>query len=150
MLKILVAPLCASTSHLVKILLLNNYHLPRELWEGNVFSHMCLVCLSRGDPMWPLPMMHWISPYRDGLPVPPYRNPMAPAPVSDIWWSGLETCSNLLTWGTSAPPVLTSGGYRGTYGGRSYWNALLLVICWVFCQYVLHFSLERFACFNFF
>ena len=31
---------------------------PTELWEGNVYSR---VCLSMGATMFPLPMMHWTS-----------------------------------------------------------------------------------------
>ena len=36
------------------------YHPPTKLWEGNVFSR---ICLFTGCPMWPLAMMHWTSPY---------------------------------------------------------------------------------------
>ena len=38
-----------------------------------------------------VPMMHWTS---------LYRVPRTPCPASDIWWSSLETCSNLLILGT--------------------------------------------------
>ena len=44
----------------------------KKLWEGNVFSDVCLsVCLSTGGPMWPLVMMHWTWPYRDPLSLAP-------------------------------------------------------------------------------
>ena len=57
-----------------------------KMRKGNIFSHVCLSV-----PMWPLPMMHWTSPYRDlGL---------APSP---------QTCSNLfnvdLTVQSPPPP----------------------------------------------
>ena len=81
----------------------------------------------RGD-MWPLPMMPWGSPYRDpsaqshpldialyctGNPNPSHSHQtwdltvQRPKPnlrdwpqslASEIWWSKLETCSNLFTW----------------------------------------------------
>ena len=46
---------------------LNNIYLPpRKLLEGNFFSCMCLsLCSQGGYLMWPLPIMHLISPYRD-------------------------------------------------------------------------------------
>ena len=40
-------------------------------------------------------------------------------PTSDIWWSSLETCSNLFTWGLTSlqSPVLTStGDHQNMYG----------------------------------
>ena len=40
-----------------------------ELWEGNVFSLVCLF-VHWGGSMLPLTMMHWTSPYRDPLPDP--------------------------------------------------------------------------------
>ena len=42
-------------------------------------------------------------------------------PAADIWWSSLETCSNLVVWGFAPiPSVLTSsGGHRNTYGWQA-------------------------------
>ena len=40
---------------------------PTKLWEGNVFGHVCYSVHQgmEGGAMWPLPVMHWTSPYRD-------------------------------------------------------------------------------------
>ena len=59
-----------------------------------------------GISLWPLLLMHWASQYRDA-PTPatssPCRVPQSylwsPFQASDIWWSRLETCSKLFTWG---------------------------------------------------
>ena len=62
--------------------------------QGNVFSCGCLFIVKWG-PMWPLPMMHWTSPY--GNPPPPpdifklvkrgpnsKATPSAPAPTYNL------------------------------------------------------------------
>ena len=106
---------------------------PRKSREVNVFSPACLsFCLQGKRFMWPLPMMHWISPpptdmikliqlrpHSTGKPpaLAPVQGPPAPAPASNIWWPRLEIGSNLFTW------VLTSGGSRNP----SFWNAFLFI-----------------------
>ena len=60
-----------------------------DLLEVNVFIYVCLST-GGGDPMWPLPMMHWTSLYR-----------LAPQP-----WS-LN-----IRHGTHSPPLETSGGHH--------------------------------------
>ena len=45
------------------------YHLPTKLREGNVFTCVCLS-VHREAPLWPLPMIHWTSLYKDPLPNP--------------------------------------------------------------------------------
>ena len=90
---------------------------------------VCLsVCL--GVPIWPLPGIHWTSPYRDsgptptvqGLPPPLYMglhctvtsaseprlktcsnlftSPRTSPISTDIWWPRLETFSYLFTFGS--------------------------------------------------
>ena len=89
------------------------------------------ILLGRGS-VWPLPMMHWTSLYR---PSPLYRAQLCPPPLStrpwthpptsDIWWSRLDTCSNLSTWRphcTSpppAPPTSDDFWWLATYNGRA-------------------------------
>ena len=74
-------------------------------------------------PVYPAPLLaRWNTlPPWDTLP-PGY--PMPP-PATDIWWSSLETCLNLFTWGPIPRIVLTSscGHQSGWYA--SYWNAFL-------------------------
>ena len=110
---------------------------------------VCLsVILSTGRcPMWSLPMIHWTSldspspspgtsltwdlTVQGYLPQPPPLD-MGPhctvPPSSDIWWSRLETCSNLFTW-RPQPPVLTSGDYWTTYGWLKQALLILLESC---------------------
>ena len=38
------------------------FHLPMNLWEGNVFSHVCLSM--EGGHIWPSTMMYWTIVYR--------------------------------------------------------------------------------------
>ena len=53
--------------------------------EKEVFSQVC-VCLSKGGgPMWPLPMKHWTSLYRDPSASPPHIRTGIPT----HWTSGL-------------------------------------------------------------
>ena len=42
-----------------------NYRPPTKLRKGNIFSCVCSSFCPQGDPMWPLPMLHWTSPYRN-------------------------------------------------------------------------------------
>ena len=69
---------------------------------------------------------------RPGTPNPPSRHQTWRPPATDIWWSSLETCSNLLIWGPRASArhlvvdieahiVSTSRRYS------SYWNAFLFI-----------------------
>ena len=93
-------------------------------WSGGgvMLSVMSVCSQWVGDPMWPLPMVHWtslyrtpsghrISLYRD-LPSSNIRWPRLETcsilftwghPASNIWWPRLETCSNLFTWGRPQP-----------------------------------------------
>ena len=74
-----------------------------KLWEGNVFSR---VCVHRGIPMWPLPMMYLTLLYRAASPQPcpmDIKNGWPWPPTSYIWRPSLETCSNLFTWGPPSP-----------------------------------------------
>ena len=88
------------------------YRPPTKLRKGNVFSCVCLFVHGGGVPMWPLPMMHWNSLYRD-IPQPHPSRPwvwdltVQGHPTRNIRWPTLETCSTLLTWGPHAL-VLTS------------------------------------------
>ena len=113
------------------------FHWRTKLWEGNVFRRFCQsVCSQRefhvtiihdtfhhtnshqksalvGDSMWPLPVMHWASQYRDA-PTPALAHATSspcrvrqsclwsPFQACDIWWPRLETCSKLFTWGPPA------------------------------------------------
>ena len=82
-------------------------------------SYTVTSCLSinqsycqQGVALWPLPMVHWTSPYTAAHhpPPPPLGPHCTGTPHANIiWWSFLEMCSNLFTW---RPPwlILTSGG----------------------------------------
>ena len=59
--------LTTSEGNIKSVYYLHIYHPPTELWEGNVFSCMCLssgLSPRANVPMWPLPMMPWTSLYR--------------------------------------------------------------------------------------
>ena len=45
-----------------------------KLWQGKVFSRVCLSVILLKGPMWPLQMMHWTSPHKD----PPKHLNMGP------------------------------------------------------------------------
>ena len=65
-----------------------------KLWEGNVFTGTCRVHPPSDLRTYPLPTDHpW---HQIWGPTPP--------PITDIWWTSLETCSNLFTWGSSPTP----------------------------------------------
>ena len=127
---------------------LNNQYIFIILWlklltflpsanEGNAFSHVYIfVCLVTGNTTWQLPIMHWTSPYSG----PCHKWPYSPS----VQWSPLlvtsgrqdrrpvHTCSL-----EDLPRMLTSGGYRSTYGWyASYLNACL---CTIFLQEGLFF-----------
>ena len=116
---------------------------PTKLWEGYVFTGVCLSFGSgEGDlTLQPPPWNKTCGPPAQPRPAPwtwdighwthPPPTPSTQPPASDIWWSGLETCSNMFTWGH--PPTswhLVAIEVTGTVGGSSryisYWNALLL------------------------
>ena len=133
--------------------LYNFYHLPKQLWEGNVLIVYQPYCTSP-------------SPVQGSTPLctgsyPPYRpwpkslctesqlcNPMYRVPD----WPRLETCLNLFTWGSHylapTPLVLTSGDCilrHIQWASRrylSYWNAFFLQI---YFQPVLEFYLLGFS-----
>ena len=91
------------------------YRPPMKLREGNVLTRVPLSVHREGVPLWPLFMIHGTSLYKDSLPSPspaPSTSDMGPPwpqpPGSDIFWSPLETYSNLFTWGHPSL-VLTSG-----------------------------------------
>ena len=70
-----------------------------------MFSQLSVI-LFRGR-RWPLPMMHWNM----------------GTCTTDIWWSSLDTCSNLFTWGpnTPLPPavVISTGGHWNMYSWQA-------------------------------
>ena len=109
---------------LVVQVLIYFYHPPTKLWEGNIFSNVCLsVCLfTSAEGLLTITNNALDSLYRD----PPN---LVPPRASDIWWPSMETCSILFT---SGPPqlVLTpvaieahTVGASGQYA--SYWNTFL-------------------------
>ena len=53
-----------------------------------MFSQASVILLGVGNITWSL-----------GYPTPPNPHPEIPYPPTDIWWSSLETYSNLFTWG---------------------------------------------------
>ena len=64
------------------------YHLPTKLWEGNVFT---AICLFMGKEF-------RVIIIRDALDLTvqsPLTHP--PYPASDIWWPRMESCSYLFT-----------------------------------------------------
>ena len=84
------------------------YHLPMKLWEGHVFSHVCLSAfLSTGGPHVTITHdaldLNIQGPTPSQLPLcgnPPALVPTPPG--SGSWWPRPETCSNVFTWGTLA------------------------------------------------
>ena len=59
--------------------------------------------------------------------------------TSDTWWPRLDTYSNLFTWGTPSPPVLTSSGYWNRYS----WQAdgthpTGMLSSYIFCLQPMH------------
>ena len=77
----------------------------RKRSVGKVMFSLMSVCLSVSlrVPMWSLPMMNWTSLYRISTPWASDLRLSTLAPVSDIWCSSLETCSNLFIRG---PPKI--------------------------------------------
>ena len=129
------------------------YRPPTKLGEGNVLTRVCLsVHRGRRGAMWPLPVIHWTSLYRPS----PWPRPCSSTwdltvrgclwtlgltvqgPLtSDIWWTSLETCSNLFTSGHLPLPVLTSDGYRSTYSCFKWMVCILLVLDTYFASYFI-------------
>ena len=83
----------------------SNYHLRTKLRKNNVFSHVCLFT-GRGST-WPLPMNLIIQGLALAPACLPYRDQFAQPcpPASDIWWSSLETCSNVFKWGSPGADI---------------------------------------------
>ena len=117
-------------------LFLKIFSMMQETAGRSCFDRCLSVILFRGVPMWPLAMMHWemgssLYPWIPDMrptpsPIPPPRTPWipdmgpTPSPAADIWWSSLETCSNLFAWGPTPPPVLiSSGGHWNTYSWQA-------------------------------
>ena len=74
----------------------------------------------------------WTYPPPD-IPTPRHTldittSPPGYTPCSDIWWSSLETCSNLFTWGHTHPLGLTSIGGHRSRQYVSYWNAFFYLL----------------------
>ena len=98
-------------------------------WWGSqcVHYHDTLDITREGNPQ-PNPTPS--SGHRTSL----YRDTSCPTPARDIWWAGLEICSNCsLEDSPTFPLVLTSGDYWSTYTWQadsmaSYCNTFLLVI----------------------
>ena len=98
-----------------------------NLWEGHVLRCVCPSLQWEG--------FHLTIKHDDSLcglfPLVTALTP-PPSPASDIWWSRLESCSNLFTWELHCichQLVLTSGGWLRTVGKQryvSYRNALLV------------------------
>ena len=73
----------------------NNIYSPSmKLWEGNVLADVCLSVHSGGEGGPNVTIIH------DALNLT-VQSPFPPSDMqslsSDIWWSSLETCSNLFT-----------------------------------------------------
>ena len=89
-----------------------NYHPPKKLWEGNVFSHVCLF-------IWPLPIMYWTSMYTLLPSSAPTRH--------QTWDPGHNPTLLVASCGLTGdlfklnpPLVLTSsGGHWNTYGWQA-------------------------------
>ena len=92
------------------------YRPQTKLREG-IYAEACLC--SRGGlrgTMWPLSMM---ATYPPPHPILRDMGPRYLPPATDTWWSSLETCSNLFTWGPT-PIVLTpSGGHWNMYSWQA-------------------------------
>ena len=105
----------------------------RQRCCGKVMFSIVSVYRGGRGLMWPSPMMHWTSPCREPLTPasPPPRTWNLTAQSSpgfhglgtrtgtphgtDIWWSRVETCSNLFTW--DPPP--SNGTEAHTVGKRA-------------------------------
>ena len=89
----LLAPMCPVFSGIRQL-----YSTVWGSWEfnpkHNVFTGVCLF-LEGGIPMQPLPIMYRTSLYSLQLPPPPALDIRPGLPANAIWWSLLETCSNL-------------------------------------------------------
>ena len=46
--------------------------------------------------------------------------------VTDIWWSSLETCSNVFIWGRNPVPKVISGGGKWNWSTRSFQGGNML------------------------
>ena len=117
------------------------YRLPTKLLEGKVFSRVSQSFCLKGGVSCDIvhdafnftvpPLLVQVPSY--GIPL--YRAPAPPSSVqgpflrfsdNGIWWSKLDTCSNLCTWGphstasrTPNPPMLTPGGWLRMVGKRA-------------------------------
>ena len=88
-----------------------------ELREGNVFGRLSLF--TERSPTWPLPMVYWISPYRE------WAGPTCPPPQN------MERhCTGTVLGSWGPPPVLTSGCYWSTNGWQR-GDIYILSSCWI-------------------
>ena len=88
------------------------YYPPMKLWEGNVFSHMCLSVYPSTECS---PCDHY--PWCIG-PLGPPRTWGPASPASENWWQSLVTYSNVFTWGPTPTPSGTDiwwHGHRSMY-----------------------------------
>ena len=101
----------------------------RSCWKL-LFSVMS-VCHSvhRGDPMWPLPVMHWTSPYRDMPPAQP-----RPSDMFKLLQLGPQCTGNPLP-STHVRTCSLSSTYDWQAGG---WYPTGMLSCDI-TYYILHF-----------
>ena len=84
----------------------------------------------------PLPTETYPTPPLLDIPYPLSGHTLTPS-ASYIWWSSLETCSNLFTWGPTSPPVLTSSdGHRYTHSWQAGGRVILELSC-VLCKWAI-------------
>ena len=105
----------------VKGFSIQEIHFTAHKWSLGkvVFSQACVFTGGRVSRS--LKRSHGrVPPPRHGTSIPYSSIP----PTTDNWWSSLDTCPNLFTWGPTShpppPPVLTpSGGHRNTYSWQA-------------------------------
>ena len=126
---------CSFPSHYLQLLHIY-YCLPMNLWEGNIFSHICHSVWGGG---WPLPMMHWTSSLRNSA-----RH------GTSLYRDTPKTCSNLFNLkphctGTPTPCwtqlrdmfklfLIMKHMRLTSWSFVSYWNAFLLILDLLACS----------------
>ena len=122
------------------------YRPQTKLCQGNVSTGICLFTGGRGDPMWPLPIMHRTTLYLQPPPtcnlVPPLPPPpdMGPGYLPLCYWhlevitGDLFKLVHLITYPPPRTPplVATETCKVGKRAYTSYWNVVL------FCTYLYH------------